>query len=115
MQITAKALPLNISRIFDFKLPKINWARIAVIGFCLVVLLSVCRIYQYNVALRDDYMARSYQKVLNNLISENKDLEIKLAQISYLDNVKESAVNLDFENVQTIKYIQVLDGSLAKK
>lgn len=55
----------------------------------------------------------NYQKKLNNLINENKNLEVNLAQISYLENIQKKTKELNFEKTKTIKYIQILDNSLA--
>jgi hypothetical protein len=60
-------------------------------------------------------MIKSYQNKIDNLIKENKDLEVNLAQISYLENIQQKTKELNFKETQTIKYIQILDSSLAKK
>ena len=52
---------------------------------------------------------------METLLQENKNLEINLAQISYLENIQKKTAELNFEKVQTLKYIQILDNSLAKK
>ena len=65
--------------------------------------------------IRGSYLIKSYQKTLDNLISENKNLEINLSQISYVENIQKKSQELNFERVWTIKYIQILDTSLAKK
>ena len=65
--------------------------------------------------IRGSYLIKSYQKTLDNLISENKNLEINLSQISYVENIQKKSQELNFERVWTIKYIQILDASLAKK
>lgn len=60
-------------------------------------------------------MIKSYQKKMETLLQENKNLEINLAQISYLDNIQKKTAELDFEKIKTVKYIHILDNSLAKK
>ena len=61
------------------------------------------------------YLMKNYQKKMETLLQENKNLEINLAQISYLENIQKKTAELNFEKVQTLKYIQILDNSLAKK
>lgn len=58
---------------------------------------------------------KNYQKKIDNLISENKNLEVNLAQISYLENIQKRTKELNFEKTKSIKYIQILDNSLAKR
>jgi len=65
--------------------------------------------------MRSGYVIKSYQDQVNQLIKENKNLEINLAQISYLDNIKAQTQELNFQKVQKIKYIQVLESSLASR
>lgn len=58
---------------------------------------------------------KDYQNKIAMLLQENKNLEINLAQISYLENIQKKTAELNFEKIQTIRYIQILDNSLAKK
>jgi len=58
---------------------------------------------------------KNYQNKIDSLISENKNLEINLAQISYLENIQKRTEELNFEKTKSIKYIQILDNSLAKR
>ena len=58
---------------------------------------------------------KNYQKKIDSLINENKNLEINLAQISYLENIQKRTEELNFEKTRLIKYIQILDNSLAKR
>lgn len=106
---------LSLDRISSIRLPKLNWKAFLLIGFCIVLSLSVLYVFQINRMMRSGYVIKSYQDQVNQLIKENKNLEINLAQISYLDNIKAQTQELNFQKVQKIKYIQVLESSLASR
>ncbi|MBU4205018.1 hypothetical protein KKE19_03470 [Patescibacteria group bacterium] len=97
------------------KLPKINWKAFLLLNFCVLLFLTVFYALQINNITNGSYLIKSYQKKIETLLQENNNLEINLAQISYLENVQEKTAELGFEKIQTIKYIQILDNSLAKK
>lgn len=61
------------------------------------------------------YLIKDYQKQVDNLLKENKNLEVNLAQISYVENIQKKTAEMNFSKVQTIKYIQILDNSIAKR
>lgn len=104
-----------VGKLLSIKAPRINWRIFLLLGFCLSLLLSVFYVFQINEMIKDGYVIKSYQKTLDNLIRENKKLEVNLAQISYLENIEKKTKELSFETVKTVKYIQILDSSLAKK
>lgn len=108
-----QSLPFN--KLFSLRLPKINWKVFLVLSFCLTLFFLVFYVFQVNEMLRDGYLMKSYQKKVDTLLRENKNLEISLAQISYLENIQKKTQELSFKNIQTIKYIQILDSSLAKR
>ncbi len=77
--------------------------------------LSVLYVFQINRMVQGAYLIKSYQKQVNELTQVNKNLEINLAQISYLENIQDKTEELNFQKVQEIKYVQILDNSLAKR
>jgi len=103
------------NRSFSIRLPRINWRIFLLLGFCSVLFLSVFYIFQVNTMIKSGYLMKNYQKKIDNLINENKNLEVNLAQISYLENIQKKTKELNFEKTQTIKYIQILESSLAKR
>ena len=106
---------LSLQKISFIKLPRINWKFYMVLGFCLVFMLSILYVLQINGMIAGSYMIKDYQKQINSLITTNKNLEVNLAQISYLENIQKKTEEMNFELVQTIKYIQILDNSLAQR
>lgn len=115
--MTTRALvqTLSLQKVSAIRLPKINWKALLLFGFCGVLFFSVLYVFQINEMIRGGYVIKSYQTQIDNLIQENKNLEVKLAQISYLENIQNKAAKLNFIRVKKIGYIQILDSSLAQR
>ncbi len=114
-QSIAQAIPF--SKILNLRLPKvkINFKLVLLLGFCLVLFLSVLYIFQVNRTVESGYLTRNYQSTLAKLIQKNKNLEVNLSKISYIENIEAKAVEMNFQRVSKIQYIQVLDSSLAQR
>lgn len=106
---------ISLQKVLSIRLPRVNWKFFMLFGFCVVLFFSVLYVFQINQMIRGGYVIKSYQKQVDDLIGKNKNLEVNLAQISYLENIQNKAKELNFGQVKTIKYIQILDSSLAKK
>ncbi|MBU2540052.1 hypothetical protein KJ786_02735 [Patescibacteria group bacterium] len=105
----------RLAKMATIRLPKINWKALLLFGFCGVLFFSVLYVFQINEMIRGGYVIKSYQAQVDNLIQGNKNLEIRLAQISYLENIQSKAAELNFTQVKRIGYIQILDSSLAQR
>ena len=106
---------INTFPISLIKLPKINWKVVFLLSFCGLFFSMIFYVSQVINVTNGSYLMKNYQKKMERLLQENKNLEINLAQISYLENIQKKTAELNFEKVQTLKYIQILDNSLAKK
>jgi sensor histidine kinase regulating citrate/malate metabolism len=106
-----------ISKLASFGLPRVkfNWRVFLFLSFCSILLLSVMYIFQVNQIMKDGYSINNYQTNLDNLIKENKNLEVTLSQMSYMDKVQAKVQELGFQKVQTVEYIQISGSSLAKR
>jgi hypothetical protein len=58
------------------------------------------------------YLITSYEKQVNKLSDENKNLEVSFAENSFLGQVQQKIQALNFQKATSIKYIQILDNSL---
>ncbi len=94
---------------------KFNWKVFLLLSFCSVLFLSVMYVFQVNQIMKDGYSIKNYQTKLDSLIKENKNLEINLSQMSYMDKVEGKVQELGFQKVQTTDYIQVPGSSLAER
>ncbi len=62
----------------------------------------------------ETYLIKSYGKQINALSQKNRNLEVSFAKTGFLGSVEQRAKELNFEKTTSVKYIQILDASLAK-
>lgn len=104
----------NVQRkVESAQVPQVNWAKFCLIGFAFCILLLIFYIYQINVLTRETYFISSYKNDINEILQANKKLEVNFAENSFLGEVLDRVQALDFEKTTSVKYIQVLDASLA--
>jgi hypothetical protein len=96
------------------ELPQINWGIICTIGATVCTLLLFFYIYQINVLTKGTYLISSYKNSIEEISKENKKLEVNFAENSFLGEVLTKTQELNFEKTTAVKYIQVLESSLAK-
>ncbi len=71
--------------------------------------LLVFYVFQINAAVSERYSIQKYEKRISEVSRENQNLEISSAQTNSLDNITAFLGELNFEKVDKIHYIQVLD------
>lgn len=101
------------SRLVFIKVTRLNLRFLWVLGFSLIFFLALFYIFQINQMARNSHLVKIYEKRIETLSSENRFLEIKFAQVNSLANIEEMAKKLNFEKVKKVKYIQILESSLA--
>ena len=80
----------------------------------MALLLLIFYAWQINGLTRGSYLVSSYEKQISQLTEENKNLEVSFAESSFLGQALQKIQDLNFEKVTTVKYIQILDNSVAK-
>lgn len=95
-------------------LPKINWKLVYIFGILLCLLLAVFYIFSINKLTYGTYLIKNYNKEIIQLSKENKALEADFAKIGFLDQIHKEVKNLGFEKPSQIKYIEIINTSLAK-
>lgn len=60
------------------------------------------------------YLIKNYSKQINTLSQENRNLEVNFAKTGFLESMEQRAKKLNFEKTTSVKYVQILDASLAK-
>ena len=81
----------------------------------LIIFLIGLSVFQVNSLTSEGYLVKNYEKQLNTLTAENKNLEIQFGKINSLGNIDGLVQNLNFEKVDKIYYIRILGGQVAKK
>ena len=106
--ISHKISSVNLPKI------KINWKIVYSSGILLSLLMLVFYVYLVNGLTMGTYLIRNYDKEINLLLDENKILENSFTKISLFKQVTDKAKELSFEKTTNIKYVQIIESSLAK-
>jgi len=85
-----------------------------ILSIILTITLLVFYIFQINLMTKETYLIQEYQKKIGELSRENKILEINLSQQNSLSNIETLIKNLNFEKIDKIHYLQVLEGQVVQ-
>jgi len=100
--------PLRLKYKFNFKI--FYFFSIISIGALLFLY-----IFQINSTIQKTYLLQGYDKKVTGLQEGNRNLEINLAKSNSIENLEILVQNLNYEKVDKIKYIKVLEDSMVKK
>lgn len=112
--ISTLNFPISIARSFPLKL-KFNLKLFWIISFILITTLLGFYIFQVNSLTGETYQVQNFQKKINELSVENEILEIKLAKLNSLVNIETLIDKFNFEKVDKIHYIQILESQIVKE
>ena len=101
------------STIKAIELPTINWKAICYVGSAITFLLLVFYVLQINSLTRGSYLISSYQKQINQLSQENRNLQVSFAESSFMGQALQKVQALNFQKVNpsSIIYVQMIDSS----
>lgn len=85
-------------------------------GFISIIFLSLflSLIFQVNAFAKEIFLIKEYKNDLNTLSDNKENLEISLAQSSSLNNIEAYLKEKGFTRPSKIKYIRILETSVAK-
>ena len=69
-------------------------------------------IFQINVEISESYSVLQYQKKIDQISEENKNLQITSLQANSLERIKPLISTLNFEKAGKVNYIRVLDNQI---
>lgn len=103
------------TRVRILKLPELNWYIFYFVGLFVAVFLLFFYVYSINELTRGAYLIKNYEKQIDSLSQENRNLELGFAKSGFLGNLEIKTQELSFEKTQEIKYIQIqnIDNSFA--
>ncbi len=84
----------------------------SLLALCCLAML-VFYILTINMLTAGAYLIKSDTRQLQALLAENDSLQTNVAQASFLGFAQEKAQELNFEKTTNIKYVQILQNSLA--
>jgi len=112
--LTLSRMKKNMQKkIKSVELARVEWEKICFISLIAAGIFLLFYIYQINVLTKGTYLLNSYEKNINQISQANKKLEINFAENSFLGEVISKAQELNLQKTTSVKYIQVLDASLA--
>ncbi len=101
-------------RAIESRVAFINWKIIYSVSILFLLLMLVFYVFLVNELTEGAYLIKNYDKEIKMLFQENKNLEANFAQAQFLGQVTAKAKELSFEKTTNIKYIKILESSLAK-
>ncbi len=84
------------------------------LSFISVFFLLFSLILQVNYFARDIFTISDCQNKLSQLSNSRESLEINLAHSTSLNNIEDYLENKNFKKANQVKYIQILEPSVAK-
>ena len=72
-------------------------------------------IFQINFEVSERHLINKQEKRLNGIVIENQNLEISLIEMNSLDNIIAKVAELNFEKIDKIQYIKVVNGQMVLK
>lgn len=72
-------------------------------------------LFQVGGLSQDIYLLEDYKTKSATLLENNKSLDINFSKMSSLSNIENYLANRDFIKPSQVKYIQILEGSVATK
>jgi len=85
------------------------------ITFISILALLVFYIFQVNTLANETYLIQSCEKKLGQLSGENETLEVNFSKANSLSNIENYLQGQNFEKVSQVKYIHILESSVAAK
>ena len=78
-----------------------------------IAVLLIFYILQVNFLTEEIYFLQSYEKKVNQLSGENETLKVDFSKSNSLTHIENYLLTQDFEKVSQVKYIRILESSVA--
>lgn len=101
-------------KVKSISFPILNWKIIYTVGISLALVMVISYIFLINQLTEGVYLIKEYNKKVISLYKENDALESDFAKANFMDNVINKTKELSFEKTKDIKYLQIIDNSLAR-
>ena len=94
---------------------KINMRIFLFLGFLSIIFLSAFYVFQAISENNDKYLIKEYEMKLSEVSRQSQNLEINLVEINSLDSIIALTEKFNFEKVEKIHYIKVLNSQMVAK
>lgn len=95
--------------------PRISLHKIWIFGFILITSLLIIYIFQISEITKASFSASQYEEAIAKLAQQNKSLELSLSQDNSLVSLESMLRQLNYEKVDKVYYIKVIDKGVAAK
>jgi len=85
-----------------------------IVGILLCLSFFVFYIFYVNQLTQGAYLIKNYNQKISQLSKESKAIEANFAETGFLDQIHDKVSELGFEKTSYVKYIEILDISLAR-
>lgn len=114
--MSAQVLIQSVSNKLDLiSLPKIGLRKIWLFGFILITSLLIFYIFQISEITKASFSVSQQEREMIKLSQQNKDLEAGLSQENSLANLETVLKKLNYEKVNKVYYIKVIDTGVAAR
>jgi hypothetical protein len=103
------------NRVAALSLPTISWKLFYLFMLAMFSIVLVFYVFSVNELTQGVYTIKNYNKEINSLLKENKVLSNNFSNNNFLIKTQDRAQELAFEKTKDIKYVQILETSLAKR
>ena len=83
--------------------------------FISIISLLIFYVFQVNSLARENYLLKNRERELVKMKKESEALKIDFAKANSLTNLESYFQNQNFEKANQVKYIQILETSIASK
>jgi len=94
---------------------RFNLKFLLIFSSILIFLLFSFYIFQNNSLISGNYQIKKSQEKINELTIENENLEIQLTGLNSLTSIENLISNSNFEKIDKIHYIQIVDNQIVKE
>ena len=105
---------ITINRIYPLKL-RFNLKFLSMFFFILIISLFGFYIFQINRLTSENYQIKTSQEKIKELLTENENSEIQLTKLNSLANIENLISDFNFEKIDKIHYIQILESQIVKE
>lgn len=99
-------------RFKSLHVPSFHWKAVYGLAIMALAVMLVVYVVLINNLTQGSYLIKSYNKQMDTLLTQNKDLQTSFAESGFLGNVQARVQALSFEKTTQITYVQILDNSL---
>ncbi len=98
----------------SISLPKINFRVVFTFFFAIILCLSIFYVVGVNKLTGGSYTVKNLENKIKILSQEKAVLQTNFAKLGFLDNIQARTSLLNFKKTAEVKYIQIVDLSVAK-